>query len=186
MNTEWHQLEIPFLFKASESKKEPVATSEMGALPDFDPLNRVTVKQFQGMDPSNEDAKGVGANQYFPAVYSDKESRFSKDLEDASPSSESMPAKDIVAIYLSEIGKQPLLSREDEVELGRQFEAGTNDVTGALAQIPLIVNQTLKLFDNFEVGKLSLSDVALGVFGDNTESINSADEDALNKNGISN
>ena len=114
---------------------------------------------------------GVGAHQYFPAAYSDR--------EDSSRSPETTPDKDIVAIYLSEVGKQPLLTREDEVELGRQLEAGTNDVSAALAQIPLVVKQTLKLFDDFEVGKLSLSDVALGVFGGNTEAINSTDEEAV-------
>ncbi len=181
MNREWHQEEIPFSWHVLEPKKEPLEMAEMEILQDFDSEIRSAVKKNQGSAPSNRDTSGVGTHQYFSLVddYSNSNSRLSPDSEDSVPASEFTPNKDILDIYLSEIGKWPFLTREGEVELARQIEAGANDVSAALAQIPLIVQQTLKLFDDFEAGNLSLSDIVLGVFGDNTESINPTDETAV-------
>src|SRR6185369_2715697 len=48
--------------------------------------------------------------------------------------------EDPVRIYLKEIGKVPLLSARQEVELGQRIEAGQIKLRGALADIPLAMS----------------------------------------------
>ena len=40
------------------------------------------------------------------------------------PDLENIPANDLLSLYFKEAAKEPLLSREDEIELSKQIECG--------------------------------------------------------------
>jgi RNA polymerase primary sigma factor len=71
------------------------------------------------------------------------------------------PAEDPVRIYLKEIGRVPLLTAEQEVEIGRRIEAGQIQLRRALAEIPLAVRRLLALADRCRAGELPLEEVIL-------------------------
>ena len=69
--------------------------------------------------------------------------------------------EDPVRIYLKEIGKVPLLSARQEVELGQRIEAGQIKLRGALADIPLAMGRLLTLVDGVRRGEVPLDDVII-------------------------
>ena len=64
--------------------------------------------------------------------------------------------EDPVRIYLKEIGKVPLLTARQEVELGQRIEAGQIKLRGALADIPLAMSRLLTLVDGVRRGEVPL------------------------------
>src|ERR671914_1365530 len=60
-----------------------------------------------------------------------------------------LPAKgeDPVRLYLKEIGKVPLLTARQEVEIGRRIEVGQIALRRALAGIPMAVTALLEIGD---------------------------------------
>jgi RNA polymerase primary sigma factor len=69
--------------------------------------------------------------------------------------------RDLLGIYLAEINKIPRLTREQEVDLGKQFEAAQKETTAALAGYPNAVRDILQMFDRYEAGERALSSVIL-------------------------
>src|SRR5581483_9597404 len=55
--------------------------------------------------------------------------------------------EDPVRLYLKEIGKVPLLTARQEVEIGRRIEVGQIALRRALAGIPLALRHLLELGD---------------------------------------
>ncbi|MBI4590975.1 MAG: sigma-70 family RNA polymerase sigma factor [Candidatus Rokubacteria bacterium] len=69
--------------------------------------------------------------------------------------------EDSVRLYLKEIGKVPLLTGEQEVEIGRRIEAGQTKLRWALAGIPRAVQALLEVADRVRRRELPPEDLIL-------------------------
>src|SRR5262245_5065688 len=67
--------------------------------------------------------------------------------------------EDPVRLYLKEIGKVPLLTARQEVEIGRRIEVGQIDLRQALAGIPMAVRLLLEVGDRLRREELPADDV---------------------------
>jgi RNA polymerase primary sigma factor len=85
--------------------------------------------------------------------------------EDLPPVSEEvltpLPAKgeDPVRLYLKEIGKVPLLTAQQEVQIGRRIEVGQIALRRGLAGIPMSVRVLLEVGDRLRRGDIAADDV---------------------------
>jgi RNA polymerase primary sigma factor len=79
----------------------------------------------------------------------------------ASPSDTSDP----VRMYLQEMGGVPLLSREEEVAIAKEIEAGDNEIKEAIFSIPLALQYVVTLCQKLKEGELT----AREAFGDDDE-----------------
>src|SRR6185369_7356156 len=72
-----------------------------------------------------------------------------------------LPAKgeDPVRLYLKEIGKVPLLTAQQEVQIGRRIEVGQIALRRALAGIPMSVRALLDVGDRLRRGEIAADDV---------------------------
>jgi RNA polymerase primary sigma factor len=72
-----------------------------------------------------------------------------------------LPAKgeDPVRLYLKEIGKVPLLTAQQEVQIGRRIEQGQIALRRALAGIPLAVTALLEIGDRLRRSEIPADDV---------------------------
>src|SRR5438552_15887347 len=72
-----------------------------------------------------------------------------------------IPAKgeDPVRLYLKEIGKVPLLTAEQEVQIGRRIEVGQIALRRALAGIPMAVKSLLDIGDRLRREETAADDV---------------------------
>ena len=72
-----------------------------------------------------------------------------------------LPAKgeDPVRLYLKEIGKVPLLTAQQEVQIGRRIEVGQIALRRALSGIPMAVRSLLDVGDRLRHGEMPADDV---------------------------
>ena len=78
-------------------------------------------------------------------------------LRDNPPEDAGSP--DSTRLYLSEIGKAPLLTREGEVLLAKRIENGMRRAQRAVTRSPIAIAELLKIGDELAAGALSLRDV---------------------------
>ncbi len=71
---------------------------------------------------------------------------------------------DLVTLYLREVGKTALLTREEEAEIGRRLQEGRREVVASLARSPDAISQALQLFAELDTGAKRLSDIICGFF----------------------
>src|SRR5262245_6418728 len=88
----------------------------------------------------------------------------SEEAEEAAPRAETftaLPSKgeDPVRLYLKEIGKVPLLTARQEVEIGRRIEVGQIALRRALAGIPMAVRTLLEVGDRLRRDEVAADDV---------------------------
>src|SRR3990167_7684241 len=69
---------------------------------------------------------------------------------------------DPVRMYMREMGKVELLSREGEIAIAKRIEEGINQMLTTLAFQPQMIAEVLADFDRVEKGELRLSDVVSG------------------------
>jgi RNA polymerase primary sigma factor len=67
--------------------------------------------------------------------------------------------EDPVRLYLKEIGKVPLLTAAQEVQIGRRIEAGQIALRRTLVAIPMAVEGLLEIGDKLRRGEMSADDV---------------------------
>src|SRR5712691_12937076 len=67
--------------------------------------------------------------------------------------------EDPVRLYLKEIGKVPLLTAAQEVQIGRRIEVGQIALRGTLAGIPMAVETLLEVGDRLRRGDIPPDDV---------------------------
>jgi RNA polymerase primary sigma factor len=65
---------------------------------------------------------------------------------------------DPVRMYLREMGRVPLLTREGEVELARRIEAGEREVLSALFKSELVMREVRGMVKQLKEGKLKIED----------------------------
>jgi RNA polymerase primary sigma factor len=66
---------------------------------------------------------------------------------------------DPVRLYLMEMGKVPLLTREEEVALAKEIEKGRHEITAAIARASATANELKKLQTRVESGAVNLNDI---------------------------
>ena len=93
---------------------------------------------------------------------------------------------DPVRMYMREIGRVPLLDKDQEAELGRQIEEGMAEMMQAIAHSPTTIHEMLNLGAAIESGKTAVNEVVDG-FSDEEDLVADAvavdpdaDEDAIN------
>jgi RNA polymerase primary sigma factor len=69
---------------------------------------------------------------------------------------------DPVRMYMREMGRVELLSREGEIAIAKRIEEGVNQMLTTLAYQPQMISDVLGDFDRVERGELRLSDVISG------------------------
>jgi len=79
---------------------------------------------------------------------------------------------DPVRMYLQEMGNIPLLSREEEVAIAKEIEAGETQVRREVFSVPLALRYVLSLGDRLKQGDME----ARHVFGDEEEEVTDSTE----------
>ncbi len=70
-------------------------------------------------------------------------------------------SEDPVKLYLAEIGKVPLLTAKQEVEIGRRIEVGQTELRGTMAAVPWMVRSLLAWFERVRRNEIPLDDIIL-------------------------
>ncbi|RDI41527.1 RNA polymerase sigma factor RpoD [Aquicella lusitana] len=76
---------------------------------------------------------------------------------------------DPVRMYMREMGRVELLSREGEIAIAKRIEEGVNQMLTTLAYQPQMIAEVLGDYDRVEKGELRLSDVISGYIEPNLE-----------------
>jgi RNA polymerase primary sigma factor len=116
-----------------------------------------------------EGAEFTGAEKEEASDWTAEDSDAPEREAPASPGSET---SDPVRMYLQEMGGVPLLSREEEVTIAKQIEAGENEVRDSIFSIPLALQYVLTLTQRLKDEEISPHDV----FGDDDENKNTEEE----------
>ncbi len=72
---------------------------------------------------------------------------------------ESSRIDDPVRLYLMEMGKVPLLTREEEVALAKQIEKGRHEITEAISRASATAGELKKIYARIESGAFNLNDI---------------------------
>ncbi|VVC75020.1 RNA polymerase sigma factor RpoD [Aquicella siphonis] len=84
---------------------------------------------------------------------------------------------DPVRMYMREMGRVELLSREGEIAIAKRIEEGVNQMLTTLAYQPQMIAEVLNDFDRVEKGELRLSDVISGYIEPDLENVDEESED---------
>ncbi len=76
---------------------------------------------------------------------------------------------DPVRMYMREMGRVELLSREGEIAIAKRIEEGVNQMLTTLAYQPQMIAEVLGDFDRVEKGELRLSDIISGYIEPNLD-----------------
>ncbi len=79
--------------------------------------------------------------------------------EIATAAVESSRIDDPVRLYLMEMGKVPLLTREEEVALAKQIEKGRHEITEAISRASATAGELKKIYARIESGAFNLNDI---------------------------
>ncbi|MFH0794861.1 MAG: RNA polymerase sigma factor RpoD, partial [bacterium] len=66
---------------------------------------------------------------------------------------------DPVRLYLMEMGKVPLLTREEEVTLAKQIEKGRHEITDAISRASVTAGELERIYQRIESGAFNLNDI---------------------------
>ncbi len=72
---------------------------------------------------------------------------------------ESAKIDDPVRLYLMEMGKVPLLTREEEVSLAKQIEQGRHKITRAISRASITSQEVKAIYARLQTGEVNLNDL---------------------------
>ena len=138
---------------------EDVSSSDMESL--LDELEELDIEVYDDKDMAAHAAKGKEADA--DAEEEEEEEKASSDSEELQeePQADNEGAKidDPVRLYLMEMGKVPLLTREEEVALAKQIEKGRHEITAAIARASATAGELKKIYTRVESGAINLNDI---------------------------
>jgi RNA polymerase primary sigma factor len=71
---------------------------------------------------------------------------------------------DTLGLYLNEIGKIEMFTRNEEVECAQRLETGLKELVAALAEWPQTIHRIMQLIERVTAGEIPLSNVVDGIF----------------------
>jgi len=83
---------------------------------------------------------------------------------------------DPVRMYMREMGRVELLSREGEIAIAKRIEEGINQMLNTLANQPQMIAEVLADYDRVEKAELRLSDIISGYIEPNLEGVAEGEE----------
>jgi RNA polymerase primary sigma factor len=139
---------------------DDVSSSDMESL--LDELEELDIEVFDDKDMAAHAAKGEEADEAeeeeAPAKAEAPEREMDEQQEDQSDA-EGTKIDDPVRLYLMEMGKVPLLTREEEVTLAKQIEKGRHEITAAIARASATAGELKKIYTRVESGAFNLNDI---------------------------
>ena len=94
------------------------------------------------------------------------------EAEPAAAATGTSDTSDPVRMYLQEMGGVPLLSREEEVAIAKEIEAGDNEIKSSIFSIPLALQYVINLGQKLKDGEIS----AREAFGEDEEDKSGEDQ----------
>ncbi len=105
------------------------------------------------------------------------------DTREISPASMEDPAANLpVTLFLKDIGRVPLLTRDSEIRLAQQIKEGTNNLFMTLLSLPVTLKKLTILRDQLQNEELRVSDVVIISSGSGVEA-DSASQDTPQEQG---
>jgi RNA polymerase primary sigma factor len=138
----------PFEGMTQEQEGETVVTDKLE-----DVLQKLDEASLAEADPAAlllEDVSSGGADESSEA--------FEEDELDLSAGEEDK-ATDPVRMYLRQMGRVPLLTREQEVSIAKRIENGQIRANRVISRSPIAIAELVKIGDELEAGTLSIRDV---------------------------
>jgi RNA polymerase primary sigma factor len=81
------------------------------------------------------------------------------EFEDDKDSGDDAKIDDPVRLYLMEMGKVPLLTRDEEIELAKRIERGRHQITAAISRASVTAGELKKIYTRIESGAFNLNDI---------------------------
>jgi RNA polymerase primary sigma factor len=110
-----------------------------------------------------------------PSLSNEKEEKDDWAEEDREERTFGEDTSDPVRMYLQEMGAVSLLTREQEVEIAKQIEAGEREVRDEVLALPFTLTYLLELADRIKLGEISEREL-LDEESDNEEEENESEE----------
>jgi RNA polymerase primary sigma factor len=128
------------------------------------------LKSHPGIDPLVEDLPTPFRAEVDSGERYDSQSTLNLPEDSEEPSEETLgKGEDLVRLYLKEIGQVPLLTADQEVEIGRRIEDGQARVRRPLARVPLVVRRLLAMADRIRRDEVPASELFLEPDGVETD-----------------
>ncbi len=137
---------------------EDVSSSDMESL--LDELEELDIEVYDDKDMAAHAAKGKEADADVEETEEKPAAREPEEVqEEAQQESEGTKIDDPVRLYLMEMGKVPLLTREEEVTLAKAIEKGRHEITAAIARASATAGELKKIYTRVESGAFNLNDI---------------------------
>jgi RNA polymerase primary sigma factor len=114
---------------------------------------------FDQMDISIVDSEKNGRKIAADAEDSNEDGKLELTEDSEDSADYATRSTDPVRMYLREMGAVPLLDREGEVVIAKKIESGEMDVLYALIEIPVAVEELIRVGENLDEGRIKLKDV---------------------------
>ena len=141
---------------------DDVTSSDMESL--LEELEELDIDIFDEKDMVAHAAKGQDADAAAESETDgdkpiDIEAELDEMQEEQQADSEGSKIDDPVRLYLMEMGKVPLLTREEEITLAKQIEKGRHEITAAIARATATAHELKKIYTRVESGAVNLNDI---------------------------
>ena len=137
---------------------DDVSSSDMETL--LDELEELDIEVFDDKEVVAQANKAEASENAGDEEDGDKPVDVEREIEEVhDDNDEGTKIDDPVRLYLMEMGKVPLLTREEEVTLAKQIEKGRHDITAAIARASATAGELKKIYTRVESGAVNLNDI---------------------------